>query len=138
MIFCQLHGHRMAGSAHFVILWQENKGFRGKTGHRMTYIASIAILWQENESGGGGTLRSRPWWNWKNCFSAGVEQRNRRNGASGDKEVFSRRRCGGGSWEGPPRFAEENFLDGSSSGHSGDEDISSQKSELLKRLAFSS
>ena len=95
MIFCQLPGHRMAGSAHFVILWQENMGFGGKTGHRMTYTASIVILWHKNESGGGGTLRSRPWWDWKNCFSVRVELRNWRNGASETKEVFSRRRCGG-------------------------------------------
>ena len=58
----------MVGSAHFVILWHENTCFCGKTGHRMTYTASIVILWHKNESGGGGVFKSRPWWDWKNCF----------------------------------------------------------------------
>jgi hypothetical protein len=51
MIFCPLHGHRMAGSAHLGILWPQNTCFRGKIGHRMKNTASAIILWQENESG---------------------------------------------------------------------------------------
>ena len=43
-------GHRMDGSAHFIILWHENKGFRGKTGHRMDAEADPFILWHKNES----------------------------------------------------------------------------------------
>ena len=127
----------MAGSAHFVILWHENMGFGGKTGHRMTYTASIVILWHKNESGGGGILRSRPWWDWKNCFSARWSCRTGGTEQAKPKK-FSPGGAAGGSGEGPPRFAEENFLDGSSSGRGRDEDISCQKSELLERPAFSS
>jgi len=43
-------GHRMDGSAHFIILWHENKGFSRKTGRRMKKPATFFILWHKNES----------------------------------------------------------------------------------------
>ncbi|MBR5670759.1 MAG: hypothetical protein IKX11_02770, partial [Bacteroidales bacterium] len=49
MIFRSSAGHRMNGSAHFGILWHENRGFAGKSGHRMKKTATLFILWQENE-----------------------------------------------------------------------------------------
>ena len=63
-------------------------------------------------------------WDWKNC-SLG---RGWSCGAGGREQAaqkkFSPGGAAGGSVEGPPRFAEENFLDGSSSGRGREEFIS--------------
>ena len=50
-----------------------------------------------------------------------------------EKKKFSPGGAAGGSGEGPPRFAEENFLDGSSTGRGGEEFISGQNSGLPAR-----
>ena len=59
------------------------------------------------------------------CGTGGVEL--------AEKKKFSPGGAAGGSGEGPPRFAEENFLYGSHSGRGGEEFISSQNSGLTAR-----